>query len=174
MRRFIIAVALLLLASCSSPAEKISGQLVSCSSITSITTAKSIYLGCLDGSSGASIDGLKGPAIINVWGSWCGPCKEEMPIFRSFYKKAKGNVALIGVDVEEASMEDGRVFVQDNGITWPNLFDADGKSRAYFGMGVPVTWFIAADGTVAYKHIGSLKNEIELITLTSKYLGVKL
>ena len=54
------------------------------------------------------------------------------------------------------------------------LFDADGKSRAYFGMGVPVTWFIAPDGSVTYKHIGVLKNEIELITLTSKYLGVKL
>ena len=97
-----------------------------------------------------------------------------MPILRSFYKKAEGKVALVGVDVEEASIEDGRVFVQDNGITWPNLFDADGKSRAYFGMGVPVTWFIAADGSVAYKHIGVLKNEIELITLTSKYLGIQL
>ena len=97
-----------------------------------------------------------------------------MPILRSFYKKAEGKVALVGVDVEEASIEDGRVFVQDNSITWPNLFDADGKSRAYFGMGVPVTWFIAADGSVAYKHIGVLKNEIELITLTSKYLGVQL
>jgi ribosomal protein L27 len=41
-------------------------------------------------------------------------------------------------------------------------------------MGVPVTLFIASDGSVAYKHIGVLKNEIELISLTSKYLGVKL
>jgi hypothetical protein len=97
-----------------------------------------------------------------------------MPILRSFYKKAQGKVQLIGVDVEEASIEDGRKFVENNGITWPNLYDADGKSRAYFGMGVPVTWFIAADGSVAYKHIGVLKNEIELISLTSKYLGVKL
>jgi len=97
-----------------------------------------------------------------------------MPILRSFYKKAQGKVLLMGVDVEEASIEDGRKFVENNGITWPNLYDADGKSRAYFGMGVPVTWFIAADGSVAYKHIGVLKNEIELISLTSKYLGVKL
>ena len=100
--------------------------------------------------------------------------KKRCPSFARSTKKAHSKVALIGVDVEEASIEDGRVFVQDNGITWPNLFDADGKSRAYFGMGVPVTWFIAADGSVAYKHIGVLKNEIELITLTSKYLGVKL
>ena len=174
MKRLAMAVALLLLAGCSSPSEKIAGQVVSCESISSSASENSITLNCLDGTEGASINGIKGPAIINVWGSWCGPCKEEMPILRSFYEKAQGKVLLIGVDVEEASIEDGRNFVENNGITWPNLFDADGKSRAYFGMGVPVTWFIAPDGSVAYKHIGVLKNEIELISLTSKHLGVKL
>ncbi len=174
MKRVAIAVAVILLAGCSSPSEKVAGQVVSCESVSSSTTQDSLVLDCLDGGVGASVDSIKGPAIINVWGSWCGPCKEEMPILRSFYKKAQGKVQLIGVDVEEASIADGRKFVENNGITWPNLFDSDGKSRAYFGMGVPVTWFIAPDGRVAYKHIGVLKNEIELISLTSKYLGVKL
>jgi thiol-disulfide isomerase/thioredoxin len=174
MKRLAMAVAVLLLAGCSSPSEKIAGEVVSCESILSSATENSIMLDCLDGTDGASINGIKGPAIINVWGSWCGPCKEEMPILRSFYEKAQGKLALIGVDVEEASIEDGREFVKNNGITWPNLYDADGKSRAYFGMGVPVTWFIAADGNVAYKHIGVIKSEKELISMTSKYLGVKL
>ena len=174
MKRLAMAVAVLLLAGCSSPSEKIAGEVVSCESILSSATENSIMLDCLDGTDGASINGIKGPAIINVWGSWCGPCKEEMPLLRSFYEKAQGKLALIGVDVEEASIEDGRKFVENNGITWPNLYDADGKSRAYFGMGVPVTWFIAADGSVAYKHIGVIKSEKELISMTSKYLGVKL
>ena len=174
MKRVAIAAAVLLLTGCSSPSEKVAGQVVSCESISSSTTKNSVFLDCLDGGVGATIDSIKGPAIINVWGSWCGPCKEEMPILRSFYEKAQGKVLLIGVDVEEASLEDGSKFVENNGITWPNLFDADGKSRAYFGMGVPVTWFIASDGSVAHKHIGVLKNEIDLISLTSKYLGVKL
>ena len=174
MKRLAMAVAVLLLAGCSSPSEKIAGEVVSCESILSSATENSIMLDCLDGTDGASINGIKGPAIINVWGSWCGPCKEEMPILRSFYEKAQGKLALIGVNVEEASIEDGREFVENNGITWPNLYDADGKSRAYFGMGVPVTWFIAADGSVAYKHIGVIKSEKELISMTSKYLGVKL
>lgn len=174
MKRVAIVFVVLLLAGCSSPSEKIAGQVVSCESITSFLNKTSIVLDCLDGSEGASINGIKGPAIINVWGSWCGPCKEEIPILRSFYEKAQGKLALVGVDVEEASIEDGRKFVENYGITWPNLFDSDGKSRVYFGMGVPVTWFIAADGSVAYKHIGVLKSEIELISMTSKYLGVKL
>jgi len=174
MRRVAIAIAVLLLAGCSSPSEKIAGEVVSCESILSSAMENSIMLDCLDGAEGASINGIKGPAIINVWGSWCAPCKEEMPILRSFYEKAQGKLALIGVDVEEASIGDGRKFVENYGITWPNLYDADGKSRAYFGMGVPVTWFIAADGNVAYKHIGVIKSERELISMTSKYLGVKL
>ena len=174
MKRLAMAVAVLLLAGCSSPSEKIAGEVVSCESILSSATENSIMLDCLDGTDGASINGIKGPAIINVWGSWCGPCKEEMPILRSFYEKAQGKLALIGVDVEEASIEDGREFVENYGITWPNLYDADGKSRAYFGMGVPVSWFIATDGSVAYKHIGVIKSEKELISMTSKYLGVKL
>ena len=174
MKRLAMAVAVLLLAGCSSPSEKIAGEIVSCESILSSATENSIMLDCLDGTDGASINGIKGPAIINVWGSWCGPCKEEMPVLRSFYEKAQGKLALIGVNVEEASIEDGRKFVENNGITWPNLYDADGKSRAYFGLGVPVTWFIAADGSVAYTHIGVIKSEKELISMTSKYLGVKL
>jgi len=174
MKRLAILLAVLLLAGCSSSPEKIAGQVISCTSLVSTPTNDSINLDCLDGGTGASVNTLEGPMIINVWGSWCGPCKEEMPILRSFYKKAEGKVALVGVDVEEASINDGQDFVENNGITWPNLFDSAGSSRSYFGMGVPVTWFIASDGSVSYKHIGVLKNEIELITLTSKYLGVKL
>jgi len=174
LRRIALACALLLLTSCSTSTNQVAGKVASCADIQSSSAANQIELKCLDGAKGASINALHGPMIVNVWGSWCAPCKEEIPIFRSFYKRAKGKLQLVGVDVEEASIKDGQNFVLTHGMTWPNLFDSDGRSRTYFGMGVPVTWFIAADGTVAYKKIGVLKNEIELIALTSKYLGVRL
>ena len=175
MRKALAAVSLMLLTSCSSTSTYVKGEVVSCDSITQNTTSvDGIQLDCLDGSTGAQLGALQGPMIVNVWGSWCGPCKEEIPILRSFYEKAKDKVALIGVDVEEARVEDGRKFVEENVITWPNLFDSDGRSREYFGMGVPVTWFIAADGSVSGKKIGVFKNEAELIALADKYLGVQL
>ena len=175
MRKALAAVALLLLTSCSSAETYVKGEVVSCDSITQDATfVDGILLDCLDGFTGAQLGALQGPMIVNVWGSWCGPCKEEIPILRSFYEKAKDKVALIGVDVEEARVEDGRKFVEENGITWPNLYDSDGRSREYFGMGVPVTWFIAADGSVAGKKIGVFKNEAELIAMANKYLGVQL
>ena len=174
MNKIAALLSLLLLTGCATPEKEIAGELVSCESLLTSSVANPIELGCLDGSKGAAINAMRGPMIINVWGSWCTSCKAEMGYFRSFYKKAQGKVELIGIDVEEASIKDGQDFVTTHGMTWPNLYDDDGRSREYFGMGVPVTWFIAADGTVAYKKIGVLKNEIELITLTSKYLGVKL
>jgi hypothetical protein len=175
MRKALAVVALLLLTACSPSSSYVKGEVVSCESISQDTSfVGGIEMDCLDRTTGARLGALRGPMILNVWGSWCGPCREEIPILRSFYEKAQGKVALVGVDVEEATFDDGRRFVERNGILWPNLYDPDGRSREYFGLGVPVTWFIAADGAVAGKKIGAFKNEIELISLTNKYLGVKL
>lgn len=175
MRRVWIVIALLLLTACSPTSSYVKGEVVSCASISQDKTLTGgVSMDCLDRTDGAQLGALRGPMVVNVWGSWCGPCKEEIPIFRSFYAKAKEKVSLIGVDVEEANFDDGRLFVERHGITWPNLYDPDGRSRKYFGMGVPVTWFIAPDGSVAGKKIGVIKDEAELISLTEKYLGVKL
>ena len=175
MRKALAVVALLLLTACSPSSSYVKGEVVSCESISQNTSfVGGIEMDCLDRTTGARLGALRGPMILNVWGSWCGPCREEIPILRSFYEKAQGKVALVGVDVEEATFDDGRRFVERNGILWPNLYDPDGRSREYFGLGVPVTWFIAADGAVAGKKIGAFKDENELLELTNKYLGVKL
>ena len=78
------------------------GELVDCSSLVVDPTVEGTELECLDGSAGITLEALRGPAIVNVWGSWCGPCKEEMPLFVEFYAKAKDKVTLLGIDVEEA------------------------------------------------------------------------
>ena len=175
MKRALIAAALLLLTACSPSSSYVKGEVVSCESISQDPTfTGGVQMDCLDRSEGAQLGALRGPMVVNVWGSWCGPCKKEMPVLRAFHDKAQGKVQLIGVDVEEANFDDGRTFVERNGITWPNLYDPDGRSREYFGLGVPVTWFIAADGSIAYKHVGIIKDLDEIVTLTEKHLGVKL
>ena len=176
MKIFLILALALTLTGCSNSDTQISqGKVVSCDDI-SINKEKvgGPVVVCLDGSSEVSLASLRGPMVVNVWGSWCAPCVEEIPILRSFYEKSKGKVELVGVDVEEASAQDGRDFVVKNGMTWPNLIDAQGNSRKFFGMGVPVTWFIDADGRAVHKKIGVLKSEAELIELTAKYLGVNI
>ncbi len=175
MRKVAAVLALFLLTACTPSSSYVKGEVVSCATISQDKNfTGGVEMDCLDRTTGAQLGALRGPMVVNVWGSWCGPCKREIPVFREFYKKAKGKVALVGIDVEEANFDDGRRFVERNGIVWPYLYDPDGRSREYFGLGVPVTWFIAADGSVAYKKIGIIKNEIELISLTNKYLGVKI
>jgi thiol-disulfide isomerase/thioredoxin len=169
-----IAISLVLLSGCAAktPAVPSVGEVVSCDSISRSTGVSGIVLPCLDGKSEVYISSVRGPAIVNVWGSWCAPCKEEIPFFREFYATAKGKVDLLGVDVEEAKTADGQNFVVALGMTWPDLFDPDGRTRGFFGLGVPVTWFIDSDGTVVFKKIGVLKSLQELKDLTAKYLHV--
>lgn len=176
MKRIFLIVAALLLSGCANtePAAQ-SGEVVSCESVTrDKTVVEGIDLECVDGSPGAVVESLRGPMILNVWGSWCTTCLEEMPEFVSFYSKAKEKVQLVGIAVEEASPENSKKFIEEHGMTWPNFYDRENETRSYFGMGVPVTWFIDASGKTVFKKIGVIKSDAELIELTEKYLGVKI
>ena len=176
MKRVAFLVLVLALSGCvqtQSVAQK--GEVISCANVPSDSlVTDGTLVECVDGSKGLVLESLRGPMVVNVWGSWCASCLDEIPDFVGFYAKAKGKVSLVGVAVEESSPENSKRFIVNNGITWPNYYDRDSKSRGYFGMGVPVTWFIAPDGEVKYKKIGIIKSEAELISLTEKHLGIKI
>jgi thiol-disulfide isomerase/thioredoxin len=177
MKKLALVAALLLLAGCGQETSALPGNgiVVGCSSIATIKTDNdAVLLKCLDGKSTVDVGQIKGPALINVWGSWCGPCKEEMPIFVDFYSKYMDKVSLIGISVEESNVQEARDFIKLYGMSWPNLNDADGSTREILGMGVPVTLFIDAQGKVAFRKIGVVTTIEELERDTQKYLGVQL
>jgi thiol-disulfide isomerase/thioredoxin len=176
MKVIFFVITALLLSGCSN-AEPVAqkGEVISCESVvTDKAVVEGIDLECVDGSTGAIIESLRGPMILNVWGSWCTTCLAEMPEFVSFYSKAKGKVQLVGIAVEEASPANSQRFIEENGMTWPNFYDRENETRAYFGMGVPVTLFIDASGKTVYKKIGVIESESELVALTERYLGVQI
>ena len=177
MKKFALVAALLLLAGCGqeTSAQPGNGVVVDCSTIATVKTDNdAALLKCLDGNSTVDVGQIKGPALANVWGSWCGPCKQEMPIFVDFYSKYREKVSLIGISVEEADVQNARDFVKLYGMSWPNLNDPDGSTRGTLGMGVPITLFIDAQGKVAYRKIGVVTTIEELERDTQKYLGVQL
>ena len=170
----VLIISTILLSSCGTAAPKnvAAGKIVSCSVIpTDSSKTSGTSLTCLDGNSKVLLESIKGPAVINVWGSWCVPCRDEMPFLREL--AATGKVQIIGIDVEEEDMESARKFVIEQGMTWPNLYDKDGSTKSSFGMGVPVTWYLDSEGEVAYKHVGVLKSKEQLFSEVEKYLGVK-
>lgn len=149
------------------------GKVISCSDVRFHSTpAKDLILNCLDGAQGFNLGAIAGPAIINVWGSWCPPCVKEIPIFVEFYNTLDPSVQLVGLDFQDGPLFAVQPFIEESGITWPNFADQSGAARAYFGSSVPLTWFIDSNNEVAYKKFGPVASLAELKALSKKYLGV--
>jgi len=164
---------LLLLTACSAIEPiQVKGEVVGCEKIK-VEGGTGAPLQCLGGGSAISADSIRGPALINVWGTWCEPCKQELPHLAHFSAKYRDQVDVVGIAVEEKNMESVRKFVQSHGISWPILYDATGVTRGKFGMGVPVTWLVDESGAVVYKKYGPFKSTEEIELAAIKYLGVK-
>jgi thiol-disulfide isomerase/thioredoxin len=181
MKRFaLITIFSLLLTSCGGNSNQMLSQgfVPNCDQIdTTIISNKELSLDCLDNSSQINFHSIKGPIVVNVWGSWCEGCKEEMPYFRDLYASPifkSGEIKLLGVDVEESSKNAATRFIKAYGMSWPHLVDSDGRSKGLFGLGVPVTWFIDERGEVVDKKIGAYLNKVELFTQVEKAFRVKL
>ena len=174
-----LLITTLLLSSCTSPAKvSAPGVVTSCDQIRLLESAeKSALMGCLDGSSEINFHQIKGPLLINVWGSWCEGCKQEMPYFVELYQNPlfkNGQIQMLGVNVEEKSKEDAIDYIQKSGMSWPNLEDTNGISKSIFGPGVPVTWFIDENGKNIETKIGAYTNKKQLFNQVEKAFGVKL
>ena len=180
MKRFSsLLVFILLLVGCSSPSTtQGTGFIPSCNEIrVGVVSEKKLELPCLDGSTSIDFHQIKGPLLINVWGSWCEGCKQEMPYFIELYQNPlfkNGQIQLLGVNVEEKSKEDAIDYIQKSGMSWPNLEDSSGGSKSIFGPGVPVTWFINKEGKNVGTKIGAYTNKQQLFDQVEKAFGVKL
>ena len=180
MKKFsILLIATLLISACTST-TKVSapGVVTSCDQIRLLESAgKSALMGCLDGSAEINFHQLKGPLLINVWGSWCEGCKQEMPYFVELYQSQlfkNGQIQMLGINVEEKSNKDAIDYIQKSGMSWPNLEDSSGVSKSIFGPGVPVTWFIDENGKTVETKIGAYTNKKQLFNQVEKAFGVKL
>jgi thiol-disulfide isomerase/thioredoxin len=103
-----------------------------------------------------SLSDLKGQVVlINFWASWCGPCRQEMPVLEQLYKKYKpAGFTLLGVNVEPKSA-DAMGFLKSTPVSFPILFDPDSKvSQLYAVPGMPSTVILDRTGKVRYVHQG--------------------
>ena len=99
---------------------------------------------------------LRGKVImINFWASWCGPCRQEMPVLDQLYRHYHAlDFTVLGVNVEQNS-DDARSLLKDVSVSFPILFDNENKvSRLYDIKGMPSTVLVDRDGNVRYMHVG--------------------
>jgi cytochrome c biogenesis protein CcmG, thiol:disulfide interchange protein DsbE len=133
-------------------------------------TLPDLSLPCFTGGQPVALTGVRGPAVINMWASWCGPCREELPVVQALADNAKGRLHVIGVDVGD-SREAAASFGEARGVTVPTLYDRDRRLLAALGkVTLPVTVFVdtAGRGYVHPMPVGAR----ELSALVRTHTGV--
>ncbi len=110
------------------------------------------------------------PFLINVWASWCPPCRQEHPLLTELSKS--GAIPVVGLSYRDQP-EDAQAFLTRFGDPFEfNLSDVSGRTSIDFGVyAAPETFLIDGEGKVVYKHIGALDSEVvekHLLALSRK------
>ena len=190
MIKLLAAVAALaLLAGCAStsapdpPARSASGPpaaLPSCPEPAAPATAgdalPDLSLPCLGAAGGAASVPLRRltgrPMVVNLWASWCGPCRAELPALARLSETAGERLRVLGVaslDVPANSVS----FAADSRLPFPSLQDRDGDlERGLRRNGLPVTVLVRTEGTIAYVYQGAPLTDASLRQLVRDKLGV--
>ena len=103
-----------------------------------------------------SLSDFQGQVVmINFWASWCGPCRQEMPLLEDLYQRYQDlGFTLLGVNVDEDSSQ-AVDYLKEVNVSFPILFDtANEVSQAYDVVAMPSTILVARDGTLRYIHQG--------------------
>lgn len=153
-----LAAVVLLLTGCSAKAEP----------AASPGRQPDVTLRSLDGGSSLALSSLRGPAVVNLWASWCGPCRRELPLYQAFAKKYAGKVDVIGIDFQDTQKAKARELILQTGVTYPLYEDPDGVTRA---RGLPQLILVDGQGHRAFEQYVEITSVAQLEQLVEKHLG---
>lgn len=115
-----------------------------------------------------TLSDLRGQAVlVNIWASWCAPCRAEMPAMQRVYEeyKEQGLVILAVNSTVQDSAESAVSFASELGLTFPILLDIQGvATRLYLVQGLPASFFIGRDGVIREVVPGGPMSEVLLRT----------
>ena len=108
-----------------------------------------------------SLAQLRGrPVLLNVWATWCHPCREEIPALEQLHQTYGGRgLQVVGVSIDQGGNEQGiREFLQQLGASYTIWLDPEGEVETVFStVGVPNTFLIDPRGKVVWKHVGPVR-----------------
>lgn len=104
----------------------------------------------------AHLADLDRPAVVNVWASWCLPCRSEAPLLNQASERYGEEIEFIGVNVTD-NQSDAKAFLAEFGLPFDHFFDRDRQvPNFYGGIGIPITFFFAPNGELVKAHNGIL------------------
>ena len=109
--------------------------------------------------------------LINFWGTWCGPCKQEMPGFVALQAKFENEIQFIGVSTLPENLDKVREFGEEININYPLIIDPENIPSKYLPQAWPSTYIISKEGKPLRLIIGSTSLELleaELNTILEK------
>jgi cytochrome c biogenesis protein CcmG/thiol:disulfide interchange protein DsbE len=115
----------------------------------------------LDGAGAGEIADYRGDwVLVNLWASWCLPCREESPTLQRFYERhRRDGVTVLGINVQDNS-DDARAFVRDHRLTYPQLRSVgDERSDAFGSTGVPENFLVDPHGNLSLIRRGPVDDE---------------
>lgn len=97
------------------------------------------------------------PILVNLWASWCVPCRDEAPILEAIHRTyGPRGLVVLGINVQDTE-RDAREFLRVFGQTFPTVRDVDGRVAVDLGMtGVPETFLVSRDGIIVRKIVGPI------------------
>lgn len=110
--------------------------------------------------------------VINVWATWCDPCRDELPAFaRAAEAYRDRGVRFLGINYQDDRAAATAWIERDYELPYPSLYDPSGESAALFGFpGLPDTIFVDASGTMRFRAFGEL-TEQQLRTTLDRMLA---
>ncbi len=115
----------------------------------------------LEGGTWSLADARGEVVVLNVWASWCAPCRAEAPVLQSLWEEFQGQgVEFVGLDTRDA-VAPATAFVERYGITYPNIIDTSGEIQLLFGdtlppQAIPSTLLVDQQGRVAGRVLGKV------------------
>lgn len=134
-----------------------------------------LTLACLGAGAAVPLRRLTGtPTVLNLWGSWCAPCRQELPAFQQLSGRAGGRLRVLGVVVEDPP-ERALSLAADLGVHFASVLDPTGRvSRAVRRPVLPVTVLVDAAGRVAQVYTGPPLRYDDLRRMVADRFGVRL
>jgi cytochrome c biogenesis protein CcmG/thiol:disulfide interchange protein DsbE len=132
-----------------------------------------LVLPCLSGGPDVELTAAPSgrPTLVNVWGSWCGPCVEEVPLLNAVDARGGDRLDVVGVLTQD-SLRSALAFADAYDMHWPSVVDDDGTVMRAFSPGPPVTLFVRPDGSLAHVERGAFASEEEIAAAVAEHLGV--